>query len=129
MSTYRGRREGSTWRVTVDGRPLDPRRDLLDHGAPEFEWAHVGGGASQLALAILAHHAGDDVALRTYIQFASSVVAGLPALKWTLFGADVDTALAVIETQPNRAKTRSKTRSSLRPPSLPQSTRRPTKSS
>jgi hypothetical protein len=125
MSTYRGRREGSTWRVTVDGRPLDPRRDLLDQGAPGFEWARVGGGATQLALAMLAHHAGDDVALRTYLQFESSVVAGLPAQKWTLLGADVDTALAVIETQPNRApRTRSKTRSSS-----PQNTRRPTKSS
>lgn len=126
MSTYRGRREGSTWRVTVDGKPLDPRQDLLDQGTPGFEWAHVGGGATQLALAMVAHHAGDDVALRTYLQFESSVVAGLPAQKWTLRGDDVDTALAVIETQPNRApRTRSKTRSS----SPPQNTRRPTKSS
>jgi hypothetical protein len=129
MSTYRGRRDGATWRVTVDGRPLDPRRDLLDNGAPEFEWARVGGGASQLALAILAHHAGDDVALRAYVPFASSVVAGLPTQKWTLFGADVDTALAVIESHPPRAKTRSNTRPSLRPPSQPQSARRPTRSS
>jgi hypothetical protein len=102
---------------------------LLDNGASEFEWARVGGGASQLALAILAHHAGDDVALRSYVRFASSVVAGLPAQKWTLFGADVDTALAAIESHPARAKTRSKTASSLRPASQPQSARRPTKSS
>jgi hypothetical protein len=124
MSTYRGRRDGSTWRVTVDGKPLDPRLDLLDQGAPGFEWARVGGGATQLALAMLAHHAGDAVALRTYLQFESSVVAGLPAQKWTLLGADVDTALAVIETQPNRPpKTRTKTRSSLQPPSARRSTR------
>jgi hypothetical protein len=126
MSTYRGRREGSTWRVTVGGKPLDPRLDLLDQGVPGFEWAHVGGGATQLALAILAHHAGDAVALRTYRQFESSVVAGLPAQKWTLLGVDVDSALAVIETQPTRrATTRSRTRPSLQPPTA----RRPTKSS
>ena len=124
--------------MTVDGKPLDPRRDLMDHGAAEFAWAQIGGGAKQLALAILAHHAGDEVALRTHLQFESSVVTGLPAQKWTLFGADVDTALAVIESQPHRrATTRSKTRPAQRAPYVPidapepsqaPSARRPTRS-
>ena len=41
-------------RVTVDGRPLDPRLDLRVLSASGFEWGYDGGGPGQLALAILA---------------------------------------------------------------------------
>ena len=40
--------------VTVDGQPLDPRRDLRDLGAEGFEWGYEGTGPAQLSLAILA---------------------------------------------------------------------------
>ena len=85
--------------MTVNGKPLDPRRNLRDDVA-EFDWASQGPGATQLALAILANHAGDDVALRVHRKFAKAVIAGLPFERWTLKSDDVDTALAVLETQP-----------------------------
>jgi hypothetical protein len=100
VSIYKGVRGPSSCSVTVDGRPLDPRADLRDLGGGGFDWAASGGGSAQLALAILANHAGDDVALITYRKFESAVVAHLPAQRWTLVGDDVDAALAVIETQP-----------------------------
>ena len=98
MNIYQGVRDRSRCQVTVNGKPLDPRRDLRDHAAG-FEWASEGGGATQLALAILADHAGEEVALAASRKFASAVVAGLPFEGWTLVGNDVDMALAVIETQ------------------------------
>ena len=100
MSTFRGVRDGSGCSVTVNGKPLDPRRDLQDNAAEGFDWASQGAGTTQLALAILANHAGDDVALRVHRKFAKAVIAGLPFAGWTLKGDDVDAALAVLETQP-----------------------------
>jgi len=86
--------------VTVNGKPLDPRRNLQDSAAEGFDWASQGAGATQLALAILANHAGDDVALRVHRKFANAVIAALPFEAWTLKGDDVEMALAVLETQP-----------------------------
>jgi hypothetical protein len=100
VSVFKGIREGSRCSVTVNGKPLDPRRNLRDNGAEGFDWASQGEGATQLALAILANHAGDDVALRVHRKFAKAVIAGLPFEGWTLKGDDVDMALAVLETQP-----------------------------
>ena len=100
MSVFRGIREGSRCSVTVNGKPLDPRRNLRDNAAEGFDWASQGEGATQLALAILANHAGDDVALRVHRKFAKAVIAGLPFERWTLKSDDVDMALAVLETQP-----------------------------
>ena len=54
--------------------------------------------ALQLALAILADHAGDEIALRLCEQFKTAVVARLPAQRWTLSRDDIDHALAVMET-------------------------------
>jgi hypothetical protein len=99
VSVFRGIREGSRCSVTVNGKPLDPRRNLRDNAAEGFDWASQGAGAMQLALAILANHAGDDVALRVHQTFAKAVIAGLPFEGWTLKADDVDMALAVLETQ------------------------------
>ena len=99
MSVFRGTRESSRCTVTVNGKPLDPRRNLRDE-AEGFDWGCQGAGATQLALAILANHAGDDVALRVHRKFAKAVIAGLPFEGWTLKSDDVDMALAVLETQP-----------------------------
>ena len=86
--------------MTINGKPLDPRRSLGENAAEGFDWASQGPGATQLALAILANHAGDDVALRVHRKFAKAVIAGLPFERWTLNSDDVDMALAVLETQP-----------------------------
>jgi len=44
------------WTVTVDGAPLDPRADLVNHSPDGFAWGYPGSGPAQLALAILSHH-------------------------------------------------------------------------
>jgi hypothetical protein len=96
--TYKGSRDGSSCSVSIEGRPLDPRLDLRSHTPGGFDWGNDGDGAAQLALAILADHAGDEVALRLYQEFKQAVIARLPPNRWTLSHDDIDHALAVIET-------------------------------
>ena len=62
MKVYSGRREGERVTVTVDGQPLDPCLGLRNFQAGGFEWGYGGSGPSQLALAILAEHAGPQAA-------------------------------------------------------------------
>jgi hypothetical protein len=100
VSVFKGIREGSRCSVTVNGKPLDPRPNLGDNAAEGFDWGSQGAGATQLALAIVAHHAGDDVALRVHRKFAKAVIAGLPLEGWTLKSDDVEMALSVLEIQP-----------------------------
>lgn len=53
---YVGRRSDEGVEVTVDGKPLDPRFDLMRHSPDGFEYGYGGSGPAQLALALLAHH-------------------------------------------------------------------------
>jgi hypothetical protein len=93
MKRYEGRREGHAVTVTVDGRRLNPRRDLWNHSPSGFEWGYGGSGPAQLALAILADHLGDDQeALEFYQRFKWAVIAGLPP-RWTLTSRDIDAVL------------------------------------
>lgn len=58
---------------------LNPRNDLFNHSPDGFAWGYGGSGAAQLALAILAHHLGDDeLALRHHQRFKQDVVAQAP---------------------------------------------------
>lgn len=54
---------------------LDTRLDLVEHSPTGFSWGYSGSGPAQLALAVLAHHGGDDYALRNYQEFKTEVVA------------------------------------------------------
>jgi hypothetical protein len=101
VTVYRGVRElrGGV-RVTVDGRTLDPRADLVNHSPDGFEWGYGGSGPAQLALAILADHFGpgcEQDALAWYQDFKWQVVAKLPRDSWTLLGAEI---LAFLEAFP-----------------------------
>ena len=59
--------------------PLDPRFDLEKHSPTGFDWGYPSPGAAQLALAILAHHTGNDKYARVYHQeFKKDVVSKLP---------------------------------------------------
>lgn len=78
MTAYRGGRglEGAV--VTADGHPLNPRLDLHVFSRTGFEWGYEGDGPRQLALALLAHHLGDDArALALTERFMRAVVAEL----------------------------------------------------
>ena len=94
MKTYEGWRDLDGANVTVDGKPLPPRRDLKTLSKAGFEWTYEGAGPAQLALALLADHLGDDAAaLRHYERFMREVVADLDNA-WRLTSADIDAALA-----------------------------------
>ena len=94
MRTYSGSRTMDGIRVLVDGAPLDQRTDLRKFTNGGFEWTYEGAEPSQLALAILADHLGDDEqALTACDGFMRAVVANLEN-DWTLTSADVDAALA-----------------------------------
>jgi len=93
MKTYEGGRslDGST--VTVDGKPLPPRDDLMRISKTGFEWGFEGPAPAQLALALLADHLGDDAeALRLHEAFMRHVVAHLDNA-WRLTGAEIEAAL------------------------------------
>jgi hypothetical protein len=91
--TYHGFRhpDGKT-AVSVDGHPLDPRRDFREQSATAFDWGYAGsGGPAQLALAILADHwANDEMARRYYEPFLSNVIRNLPSPHWSMTGAEID---------------------------------------
>ena len=95
MKIYRGRREASGCRVSVDDRALDPRLDLTQAPATGFEWGYDGAGPSRLALAILADFCDDDAqALARFKQFRAQVIALIRDDEWSLSAEQIDRALA-----------------------------------
>ncbi len=93
MKHYRGDRTIDGIEVTVDGAPLDERRDLLDLSHNGFEWSYEGPEPAQLALAILADHYGDDARAKAdHKTFMRAVVANF-GNEWEMSGADIDAAL------------------------------------
>lgn len=81
--------------MTVNGLPLVSRSGVRHEAATTFDWGYAGRGApSQLALAILAHHLGDEQTARRYHEnFVRSVIRRLPSEAWTLTGAQIDDVL------------------------------------
>jgi len=93
MKTYVGKRTIDGLVVTVNGQMLAERYELKRFTKNGFEWAYEGDSPQQLALAILAHHLGDDErAVRLSGPFMKTVVANLDN-DWELSGADIDAAL------------------------------------
>ncbi len=93
MKVYRGTRESGDCVVTVNGTPLDPRLDLRILSTEGFEWGYDGGGPSQLALAILADHFGDDgKAVNHYRFFRGAVIAMIRDDEWTIDTTRVDSS-------------------------------------
>ncbi len=96
---YEGQRAKSGFAlVTVDGRPLRPRIDICCYTPGAYAWGAAGAGAKQLALALLAHHLGDDKrALDFHLGFEDAVVRKLPT-PWRLTSAELDASLSRLET-------------------------------
>lgn len=57
--------------VTLDGKMLSPvvSQKIFNHSPDGFNWGYGGSGPSQLALGILNHQYGKDIALKYYQQF------------------------------------------------------------
>ncbi|MDP6573876.1 MAG: DUF6166 domain-containing protein [Rhodospirillales bacterium] len=96
MKTFKGARTIDGIRVSVDDRPLDENYGLKRFTTRGFEWTYEGDEPSQLALAILAEHLGDDQkSLENCDAFMKAVVANLDN-DWELTSEDIDKALAEI---------------------------------
>lgn len=89
---YTGQRKDDyTTQVFVDmNMLLNPRLDIRRHSTTGFEWAYAGSGPAQLAIALLAHHAGKEVAEQHYHRFNNEVIASLPKKGWTIASADIE---------------------------------------
>lgn len=78
----------------MNGKQLDPRLDLWEMSPTGFNWGYGGAGPSQLALAILAHAAGDQVALAEWYRFRQEVIKQLDIQQPFAFSAkDVEAFL------------------------------------
>jgi len=84
-SYYTGtRRQSGDAFMYVDGKPLPTRNDLRNHSPDGLEWGYMGSGPAQCALAILAHHLGDDArAVELHQLYHHEVVARAPRQQWT----------------------------------------------
>ena len=93
MKRYVGDRTIDGVKVTVDGKPLDPRTNVFEFSKNGFECSYEGPEPSQLALALLVDHLGDtDVAKANVEPFMCAVVANFDN-EWEMTSADLDLAL------------------------------------
>ena len=65
--------------VTVNGKPLPLRLDLGKISLSGFNWGYGGAGPGQLALAVLAHAAGDETARAEWEWFREAFIGELDA--------------------------------------------------
>ncbi|MFB6272163.1 MAG: DUF6166 domain-containing protein [Salinibacter sp.] len=85
--------------ITADGKqPLDPRLDLDNHSPTGFECGYGGSGPHQTALAILAHHLGDDNRAQALKHaFVRDVISQLQVPRdqdWEITGEEIDRWMA-----------------------------------
>jgi hypothetical protein len=104
---YRGERLPHGCRVVIDEdgqtRRLPMRLDLRRHSPTGFEWGYPGSGPAQLALALLADHFGDAIALEIYQEFKRTLVSRLPD-SWQLASSALDAWLMARDVPPHLAK-------------------------
>ena len=78
----------------MNGKRLDPRLDLWEISSAGFNWGYRGSGPGQLALAILADAAGDQVAMEEWDRFRQEVIKQLDMHRPFAFSAkDVEAFL------------------------------------
>lgn len=82
--------------VTVDGFALDPRLDVRNHSPTGFEWGYGGSGPAQLALAILCHEYGDEVAQHWYQDVKWRVIGALGKDAWTLTSESIQLTIRTL---------------------------------
>lgn len=83
--------------VTVDGDLLDTRFDIKVLSKDGFEWGYEGQPSTQLALALLAEHYGDDGKALAHCEvFMREIVANF-SNEWEMTSEDIDEALANID--------------------------------
>jgi hypothetical protein len=95
------------WTVTVDGEPLDPRNDLVNHSPDGLSWGYAGSGPAQLGLAILADFYrksgyapvdADERAVHFHQDLKAAWVAGLDMESgWTIEQGDLAAIVLLME--------------------------------
>jgi len=96
MKAFRGDRTIDGLVVTVDGRRLDPRFDLVSFTKNSYEWGYEGPEPTQLAFAILYEHLGDPAKAKALAgPFMREVVANF-GNEWELSGAEIDQVLQAL---------------------------------
>lgn len=90
------RNPDGTTTVRVDGRSLELRARSYAPSTAAFDWGEAeGGGANQLALAMLADHLDDEREARRLLRgFVRSVLRYLPRHGWTMDSVDIDAGLS-----------------------------------
>jgi hypothetical protein len=92
VRTYSGARTFDGVVVTVDGRPLDARRDLHTYSLNNYEWGYEGDETRQLAQAIIADAVDDDAARAQCEAFMRAIVANFDN-EWEITDEQVRAAL------------------------------------
>lgn len=91
MTVYCGRRREGRCEVQVlpsaaKGHPLP---HMLKHSPDGFEWGYGGSGPADLALSLLTHAVGSEIAERYYQRFKALVVSQLAPDAWELGATDI----------------------------------------
>lgn len=76
--------------------PLDPRLDLISKSPTGLDWGYSGSGPAQLALAILAHCVGDQLALKHFQAFKLRYVSRFEHDHWTMTADEVRSAVQLL---------------------------------
>lgn len=102
MKIYKGERTEGGCKVTVDGRPLNPRTDLWNHSPTGYEWGYGGSGPAQLALALSSSVLGrgkvnDEKAVRVHQTVKATIVSRLLHDVWILTEQEVKVAVQEAE--------------------------------
>jgi Family of unknown function (DUF6166) len=108
MKAYFGDRTIDGVKVLVDGEALDPHIETAIYSRNGFEWSYEGPEPRQLAFALLYDHLGSAAAAKSLTdRFMASVVANF-GNEWEMTSADIDQALAVLDTAKHTASTSSR---------------------
>jgi hypothetical protein len=95
MKIYTGQRTIDGLKVTVDGKALDERFDLMVFEANGFEWSYEGDAPRQLALAILADYFAETEQAKENVEvFMTTVIANFDN-DWTLNEEEIRAAISL----------------------------------
>lgn len=77
--------------VLIDGKVLSPveSQKIVNHSPDGFNWGYGGSGPSQLALALLLHFHGRELAEQHYQDFKWDVIAKLPKADWEMYSEQI----------------------------------------
>jgi hypothetical protein len=101
MKVFKGVRTQDGCKVTVNGRPLNPRTDLFPHSRG-YDWAYLGSGPAQLALGLVSSVLGrgkdnDRRAISVYQIVKETLLLKLPKEGWVLQEYEIDMAIREAE--------------------------------